>query len=228
MLGFLILFISYAWKVGSLFDGVCSAYQQWVRYPVQCAFEKLLMFTARRYVTAQGQSNAQRFGWLLLHRVVVAVWVPYFAVFETLASFSTAIWIACLGLVFGTIQIAVPRKQNQPLLGANENTWSFGQLVPLILLIQPSSVVWETLIHVPKNTTQEESEDRNINTVSESTTSNSASLNKRDIPHRSWVTSQHTIPSSQLIASSPSQLPLNASCWSRISFTLTSISFSLL
>ena len=170
MLGFLILFISYAWKVGSLFDGVCSAYQQWVRYPVQCAFEKLLMFTARRYVTAQGQSNAQRFSWLLLHRVVVAVWVPYFAVFETLASFSTAIWIACLGLVFGTIQIAVPRKQNQPLLGANENTWSFGQLVPLILLIQPSSVVWEHLIHVPKNTTQEESEDRNINTVSETTT----------------------------------------------------------
>ena len=165
MLGFLILFISYAWKVGGLFDGVCSAYQRWIRHPVQWAFEKLLTFTARKYVSAHGQSSAQRFGWLLLHRIVVAVWVPYFAVFETLASFSTAIWIACLGLVFGTIQIAIPRKQNQPLLGANENTWSFGQLVPLILLIQPFSVVWEHLIYIPKKPTQEESEDRSISTV---------------------------------------------------------------
>jgi uncharacterized membrane protein YhaH (DUF805 family) len=170
VLGFLILFISYAWKVGGLFDGVCSAYQKWIRHPVQWGFERLLTFTARKYVSAQGRSNAQRFGWLLLHRIVVAVWVPYFAVFETLASFSTAIWIACLGLVFGTIQIAVPRKQNQPLLGANENVWAFGQLVPLILLIQPFSVVWEHLIYIPKKPTQDESEDRSINTVLETAT----------------------------------------------------------
>lgn len=107
---------------------------------------------------------------MLLHRIVVAVWVPYFAVFETLASFSTAIWIACLGLAFGTIQIAIPRKQNQPLLGANENIWSFGQLVPLILLIQPFSVVWEHLIYVPKKHSQEEESDRSINTVLETAT----------------------------------------------------------
>lgn len=165
MLGFLILFISYAWKVGGLFDCVCSAYQRRIRHPVQWAFEKLLTFTARKYVSAHGPSSARRFGWLLLHRIVVAVWVPYFAVFETLASFSTAIWIACLGLVFGTIQIAIPRKQNQPLLGANENTWSFGQLVPLILLIQPFSVVWEHLIYIPKKPGQEESEERSISSV---------------------------------------------------------------
>lgn len=170
MLGFLILFISYAWKVGSLFDGVCSSYQQWIRHPIQWAFEKLLTFTAIKYVSAQRQSNVQRLGWLLLHRIVVSVWVPYFAVFETLASFSTAIWIACLGLIFGTIQIAIPRKQNQPLLGANENVWSFGQLVPLILLIQPFSVVWEHLIYIPKKSAQEESEDRSINTVLETAT----------------------------------------------------------
>jgi len=170
VLGFLILFISYAWKVGGLFDGVCSAYQRWIRHPVQWGFEKLLTFTARKYLSAHGGSNVQRFGWLLLHRIVIAIWVPYFAVFETLASFSTAIWIACLGLVFGTIQIAVPRKQNQPLLGANENLWGFGQLVPLILLIQPLSVVWEHLIYIPNKPTQEDSEDRSINTVLETAT----------------------------------------------------------
>jgi hypothetical protein len=171
VLGFLILFISYAWKVGGLFDGVCSAYQRWIRHPTQWGFERLLTFTARRYVSTQGRSNAKQFGWLLLHRIVVAIWVPYFAVFETLASFSTAIWIACLGLVFGTIQIAMPREQNQPLLGANENVWGFGQLVPLILLIQPFSVVWEHLIYIPKKPTQEDSGGRSINNVLESATS---------------------------------------------------------
>jgi hypothetical protein len=165
VLGFLILFISYAWKVGGLFDGVCSAYQRYTRHPVQWAFENLLTFTARKYVSMQGGNNARRFGWLLLHRIVVAVWVPYFAVFEALASFSTAIWIACLGLVFGTIQMAIPRMQNQPLLGANENVWSFGQLVPLILLIQPFSVVWEHLIYLPKKSTPEGSGDRSVSTV---------------------------------------------------------------
>lgn len=165
MLGFLILFISYAWKVGGLFDCVCSAYQRWIRHPVQWGFEKLLTFTARKYASTQGRSDVQRLGWLLLHRIVVAVWVPYFAVFETLASFSTAIWIACLGLVFGTIQIAIPRKQNQPLLGTNENVWSFGQLVPLILLIQPFSVIWEHLIYLPKKPSQEASEESSANNV---------------------------------------------------------------
>lgn len=84
--------------------------------------------------------------WLVAYRIVLAVWVPYFALFETLASFSSALWISVLGLIFGTLQIAIPREQNQPLLGPNENTWGFGQLVPLILLIQPLSAVWEVLI----------------------------------------------------------------------------------
>jgi hypothetical protein len=171
VLGFLILFISYAWKVGGLFDAVCSSYQRWIRHPIQWGFEKMLTSTARRYVSTDGQSSRARLGRLLLHRIVVAVWIPYVAVFETLASFSTAIWISCLGLVFGTLQIAIPREQNQPLLGDNENTWGFGQLVPLILLIQPFSVVWEHLIVVPGKSPGEDSADRSISAATETTTS---------------------------------------------------------
>lgn len=167
VLGFLILFISYAWKVGGLFDGVSSAYQRWIRYPIQWGFEKLLTSTAKRYISTHRQNHKIRLGRLLLHRIVVAVWVPYLAVFETLASFSTALWISCLGLIFGTLQIAIPREQNQPLLGDNESTWGFGQLVPLILLIQPFSVVWEHLIVVPGNSEEESSEDRSINASAE-------------------------------------------------------------
>ena len=169
VLGFLILFISYAWKVGGLFDGICSAYHRWIRYPIQYTFERLLTSTARMYNSAHGQSYGVRLGRLFLHRIIVAVWVPYVAVFELLASFLAAIWISCLGLVFGTLQIAIPRVQNQPLLGDNEDTWGFGQLVPLILLIQPSSVIWEHLVVASGTPTEEDSENRSINAVMEST-----------------------------------------------------------
>ena len=189
VLGFLILFISYAWKVGGLFDGICSAYQRWIRHPFQWSFEKLLTFTARRYISAHAQNHRTRFGRLLLYRIVVAIWVPYVAVFETLGSFSTAIWISCLGLIFGTLQIAIPREQNQPLLGDNENTWGFGQLVPLILLIQPFSVVWEHLIVVSKKPTEEDSEDETIHTIPATTTS-------KDVESR--VSEQRQTPASLL------------------------------
>lgn len=180
VLGFLILFISYGWKVGALFDKACTAYHRWIRHPIQWGFEKLLTFTARRYYSAHAQSNTSRLGWLLLHRMIIAVWVPYFAVFETLASFSTAVWISCLGLVFGTLQIAIPRMQNQPLLGESENTWGFGQLVPLILLIQPFSVVWEHLI-VSNQSTEEQSEDQSINTVETTTYKEAESRVREDV-----------------------------------------------
>jgi hypothetical protein len=170
VLGFLILFISYGWKVGGLFESVCSAYQRWIRHPTQWGFERLLTFTARKYLSAPTQDTTNRLVWLFAHRLTVAIWVPYFAVFETLASFSTAIWISCLGLVFGTLQIVIPRKQNQPLLGENENTWGFGQLVPLILLIQPFSVVWEHLMIVPSKPAEEQPHSRSTTTSSETKT----------------------------------------------------------
>jgi hypothetical protein len=62
VLGFLILFISYAWKVGGLFDGVSSAYQRWIRYPIQWGFEKLLTSTAKKYISTHGQSHKTRLG----------------------------------------------------------------------------------------------------------------------------------------------------------------------
>lgn len=170
VLGFVILFVSYVWKVGGLFDGACWSYQRWIRYPVEWGFEKLLTGTAKRYASSRTQSGKGGMGWLLNHRLVVAVWVPYVAVFETLASFSTAIWISCLGLVFGTIQIAVPRHQNQPFLEANENVWGFGQLVPLILLIQPFSVVWEHLIVSPRKHSEAEPEHTSTSTASDKIT----------------------------------------------------------
>lgn len=78
--------------------------------------------------------------------MVLAAWVPTLAIMETLNSFSSAIWISCLGLAFGTLQIVVPRLQTRQYLEDREDEWGFGQLVPLILLVLPLSPLWEHLV----------------------------------------------------------------------------------
>ena len=70
---------------------------------------------------------------------------------ETLASFSASLWVSLLGLVFGTFQIMIPRSQNVGAVGLEEeNSWGFGQLMPLILLVQPIGAVLEQLAVHPK------------------------------------------------------------------------------
>lgn len=136
----------------------------------------MLTHTAKRYGRAHPRHRTSRLCWLAAHRIVISVWLPLFAILETLASFSMAIWISCLGLIFGTLQIAIPREQNQTVLGQNENTWGFGQLVPLILLIQPFSVVWENLIIDPKSAQEEGLDDGPARATTESPTARKPSL----------------------------------------------------
>jgi len=55
---------------------------------------------------------------------------------EALSSFAASLYLSAIGLVFGTIKIIVPREQNWNWIG-DEQQWGFGQIVPLVLLIQP-------------------------------------------------------------------------------------------
>jgi hypothetical protein len=165
VLSYVLLVGSYCWKVGGMFDFACSAYHRWLRYPIEWTFECLLSYTARKVSLAYRQNSMDHLGWLIAYRLVVTVWVTYFAMFETLASFSMSIWISCIGLVFGTIQIVVPRRQNQSTIGSDEDIWGFGQLVPLILLIQPFSVVWEHLVVARSAKEQEREREEDITAV---------------------------------------------------------------
>jgi hypothetical protein len=169
VLSYAILVGSYCWKVGGMFDSACSAYHQWLRYPIEWTFECLLAYTAKKVSRAYMQNRMNRLGWLIAYRFVATVWVTYFAMFETLASFSMSIWISCIGLVFGTIQIVVPRQQNQSILGSDEDIWGFGQLVPLILLIQPFSVVWEHLIVARSAKEQQREHEEDVTAVTVAT-----------------------------------------------------------
>jgi hypothetical protein len=61
-------------------------------------------------------------------------------------SFSAALWLSALGLIYGTMQVVIPREVNldqTPGLATSENSLGFGQLTPLILLVQPLGVLME-------------------------------------------------------------------------------------
>ncbi|GAB7365969.1 hypothetical protein MBLNU230_g7297t1 [Neophaeotheca triangularis] len=138
-IGYLLLFVSYVWKVGDMFTSTQSVYSAWLRVPLRRFAHRVLSAPARRYL----QTSQRKYLWW--YRLSLAPIIPMIAFLEFLASFSASLWLSALGLVFGTIQIVVPRYQNLEATGSQEDKWGFGQLVPLVLLVQPLGAVSEHL-----------------------------------------------------------------------------------
>jgi hypothetical protein len=138
-LGYAILVVSYVWKVSELFISQQRLYHLVVRVPVRALMEKPLCAIARRYARKRQRQ------YLIAFRLYLTLCLPALALLETLVSFSANLWLSILGLVFGTMQIVIPREQNLASTAAVEEKWGFGQLVPLILLIQPLGALTEDL-----------------------------------------------------------------------------------
>lgn len=138
-LGFIILSVSYLWKMGQLFSSSRGTYHQWFRGPIERLMVHALRYTTERSSLPGGLSRC----WLWTFRVLLALALPFMVILEVVSSFAASLWLSLLGLIFGTIQVLIPRSQMQPMTESQEGTWGFGQLVPLILLIQPLGMVLE-------------------------------------------------------------------------------------
>jgi len=162
-LGYAILVVSYVWKVGELFISTQRLYHFVVRLPVRMLMEKPLCAIARRY------ARRRQARYLIAFRLYLVLCLPLFAALETLVSFSAALWLSILGLVFGTLQIVIPRNQNLASTADLEEKWGFGQLVPLILLIQPLGALTEDLgVRHDKHRSQEVEMESRTSRTSES------------------------------------------------------------
>ena len=140
VLSFLVLFISYFWKMGGIFMPVRRTFSNWFRNPVDGVLESMLSGIARSYK----KQGCRR--WLYAFRIGLMFYLPIVAVLETLGSFSAALWLSLLGLIYGIMQILIPRqlmREIDPQLAQQESKLGFGQLMPLILLIQPLGAVTE-------------------------------------------------------------------------------------
>lgn len=138
--GYVLLLVSYAWKVGGLFGGPRGNFRRWARGPVEGLMERFL----HKQAALVSEGCRKRLGWR--YTAVMALYVTWVSTFELLSSFAASLHLSWIGLIFGTIQIAVPRAQNS-WWNSKENTWGFGQIVPLVLLIQPLGAVLEHMKH---------------------------------------------------------------------------------
>ena len=129
---FLILVGSFAWKGPQLFRSSNSwlkGRRTWLLEKISTRLDRLLNETR----AIGGPSFGLKFRYRLNFLVFFLIWV----VFELLQCFLTSILICCGGLAWGTTQILALRSTVDPKVLKEENTWGFGQLLPVLLLAVP-------------------------------------------------------------------------------------------
>lgn len=134
---YIAIIIAYAWKTGSLFERSRQELRYWLRdrpeYLLEKAIAERLKHKSRSRIRAR-------------YRFLVALYVHLVAVSDFIESFAASLWLLSLGLVWGTLQIVIPRRLmniSYPGVLSQENNWEFGQLMPLFLLILPLAAVIE-------------------------------------------------------------------------------------
>ncbi|KAI5236386.1 hypothetical protein E4T43_08680 [Aureobasidium subglaciale] len=137
-LSYLILIGSYIWKIGALFKTSRNIFHRRIRGPYEYFLERILHAEALK--VSKRREKQKSLTWK--YHVVMVVYVVLLALFEFGASFAASLWLSYVGLVYGTIQIIIPRQQNF-WWNHQENKWTFGQIVPLVLLTQPVGAVLE-------------------------------------------------------------------------------------
>ena len=124
ILSYILLGSSYIWKVAMLFDKAYNPLLS-IRYKSQRLLERGLRKTSfeRKWP---------------LYYPLLAVYIVFIAMLDWLESFAASICILTFGLVWGTLNILVPRRNLQAVYYLwGENTWTFGQTMPLLLLALP-------------------------------------------------------------------------------------------
>jgi hypothetical protein len=135
-LSFILLIISYMWKLGSLSHKTRSVFNQWIRGPPERFLERMIR---KENETGSSRNSTRR---SVRYYVCMVFYIDFLVAFEFAASFAASLWISVIGLAYGTIQTIIPRRQNAIYFGA-EDEWTFGQIVPLILMIQPIGAMLE-------------------------------------------------------------------------------------
>ena len=134
----LLLTISYGWKLCQLNDKSQFAAKKWLRCFPQWVLERIAIWVLERYP----RRSLRRF---FAFYIFALIYVPFIAIFEFLESFLATLWLLTLGLIWGTMQIFVPRLAVGQGVNTQESFWGFGQILPLLLLLQPLVAIIELL-----------------------------------------------------------------------------------
>ena len=124
-----MLLFAYAWKLSQLFDPSRSWIRKWLVAKPQAAIERSM----RRSILSR------RPRWLtwLAYRLLTVYYLTLVVYAEFAESFAASIVFLLLSLPYGITSIIMTRKYVSPDVISGESSLTFGQLVPLLLLILP-------------------------------------------------------------------------------------------
>lgn len=153
-LSYIFLLGAYIWKLGQLFDRSRSLARLWLRAKPEAATERLLQRWAEdaRLDGDQASScEAPLRMWLRrLRYKLLLTWYVVFVVYAELAeSFLATVLYLVMSLVWGMLNIFKTFSYADDMALSDERTvemrLTFGQLVPLFLLLLPVLLIFELL-----------------------------------------------------------------------------------
>lgn len=133
-----MLFCAYIWKISQLFSPTRSWSCKWLRAKPEAAMERLL-----RLLADDDSLSLPRWATWPVYKLMVVCYVVLVVYIELAESFMASIIFVCLTVSWGIVNIFVPRGQVDDDVRQGEMTWSFGQIMPLLMLMLPAFLLFE-------------------------------------------------------------------------------------
>ena len=134
VLSYFLLVSSYLWKVAMLFRLNQQTLIRWTHTLPLRLVEKPVRHLA---------SNRGHWYQRLCYTLLLSIYVPMILVLHVCESFAGSLWLLGVGLIWGTMQLLQPRKHLPFDVRKQEDSWGFGQILPVLLLALPLLAVGE-------------------------------------------------------------------------------------
>lgn len=138
IVSYIMLFTGYIWKVAQILDGRHNFLKKHILLRPITALEQ----AAKRYSTMMPEMLTKN--WILL-KLTIYCYVLLMATLDVVESFMTTLIFLCTIMIWGTAKIYLLRSATDFEVKEAESRFSFGQILPLFLLLQPLSAVVEHL-----------------------------------------------------------------------------------
>jgi len=133
VLSYVALIGGYLWKISQAFDSSRNQSRRWLFTSPSAGLER----AAKRRVDGHGLVNR------MVYRLLVFAYVILVLVVGALESFMATLFFLIGTLIWGTEQLLLARLWAPSTIKSEENVLSFGQLLSLLLLLQPLAAVIE-------------------------------------------------------------------------------------
>ena len=131
VLSYMVLISAHLWQAVLLYKPAHDQFRIFFHRPLRLA-KKLL---ATKYCLSQDHRKRYH---AFIYRLIFGVYLFTFAIFELFGSYAFSLFLVLLGFVWATFQLLYPRYNSLSACVREElGTWSFGQILPLLLLLAP-------------------------------------------------------------------------------------------